>query len=83
MILSFYDTFQAIKRSKTDATINFNKLLHVNIIILIWHVIVISQSKFYQLQDWSIIMHQYKEIQCFWDQIKGEVCGNQIMVKLL
>ena len=52
MMLSFYDTFQGIKTFKTHATINFNELLPVNIILLIkYYVNIIVESKFYQLQD--------------------------------
>ena len=57
MMLSFYDAFQVIKTRKTHATINFNGLLHVNIILFIkYHVIIAVESKFYQLQDWPVTM---------------------------
>ena len=44
----FYDTFYVIRTLKTDATIKFIKLLHVNIILLIKMVtIILSELKFY------------------------------------
>ena len=40
------------------------------------------KSKFYQLQDWYVTKYLQNQIQYFLNEFKGQIFGNQIMVRL-